>query len=247
MADIKHRIGLQSCKYNGYLLEEEVAFSISKGFKVFEVFFDDFWPWDINVKLREIIKEVALENDLALQVHAPIKRVEPWNEVLLEAVSFTSEIGSELLTFHPEIEDIHFYKEIFSLAMEKKIYIGLENYKAHGSYYTPEELKQITDEFQNFPNIGITFDTGHANIGTKPHEYLTGLIENGLKIFNVHLHDNLGKTDSHLPLGQGNIRFSDLIHIFDKINYNGNFIIEHWDGNVESARYFYTLWKRLVY
>ncbi len=243
--DIKNRIGLQSCKYNSLLLEEEVEFCINYGFKVFEVFFDDFIPGDIMGDLRKWIKEISAEKGLTLQVHAPICKRENWQEVLKETVIFTSEIGSKILTFHPEKGDIPLYKDVFDLALGKGIDIGFENYKESGNYYKPEELKYIAGQFSGYPNMGITFDTGHANIGTKPHEYLKA-IAGDLKIFNVHLHDNMGKTDNHLPLGQGNINFSELIVMLDEIDYRGNFIIEHWDGNMESARYFYTLYKYLI-
>lgn len=242
--DIKNRIGLQSSKYNALLLENEINFCINNGFRVFEIFFDDFWPWDIPWTIRKELKELSIEKDITLQVHAPIKKMEPWLGILIETLEFTEEINSNLLTIHPEFEDIILYKYVFSLALEKGIYIGLENYKAKGNYSSARDLIFFNSLFYKFPNIGVTFDTGHANIQDNPEEYLAS-ITRGLKLLNVHLHDNHGETDSHLPLGEGNINFAGLVYILKKMDYRGNFIVEHWNDNLNSVRYFSSLWKKI--
>lgn len=240
MKDVKNRTGLQSCKHNNLLLEEEIDFSIKHGFKVFEILFDGFWPCDIKRNLREKIKEISQKHNLLLQVHAPIERVEPWEEVLKETVSFTDETGSTLLTIHPQKKDMDIYKNIFSLAKEKGIFIGLENYKESETFHSPSDMTGILSYFSDCSNIGMTFDTGHANIYSDPVNYLKSLPEH-IKILNVHLHDNLGKTDNHLPLGEGNINFHDLIYCLDEKKYPGNFIIEHWHNNLVSAEYLLSL------
>jgi sugar phosphate isomerase/epimerase len=241
MKNIKNRIGLQSCKHNNLLLEEEIDFTIKHGFKVFEILFDGFWPWDIKKDLRQKIKEISQKNEILLQVHAPIERILPREEVLKETVSFTEETGSTLLTIHPQKKDINIYKNIFSLAEEKGIFIGLENYKESETFHSPSDMTGILSYFSDCSNIGMTFDTGHANIYGDPVNYLKSLPEH-IKILNIHLHDNLGKTDNHLPSGEGNINFPDLICSLKEKNYPGNFIIEHWHNNLASAEYFCSIW-----
>lgn len=240
MKDIKSRTGLQSCKHNNLLLEEEIDFTIKHGFKVFEIFFDGFWPWDIKRDLREKIKEISQKYNILLQVHAPIERVEPWEDVLKETINFTGHTGSTLLTIHPQKKDMNIYKNIFSMAKEKGIFIGLENYKETDRFHSPSDMINILSHFSDYSNTGITFDTGHANIYGNPVNYLKSLPDY-IKILNIHLHDNPGERDNHMTMGEGNINFPDLIYCLEEKNYTGNFIIEHWHNNLVSAEYFFSL------
>jgi sugar phosphate isomerase/epimerase len=69
----------------------------------------------------------------------------------------------------------------------------------------PHELLGII-ETVNRDNICVAFDVGHANT--------TGTIEEFLHlegIKHVHVHDNFGKKDDHLPLGSGNIDWEHVI------------------------------------
>jgi sugar phosphate isomerase/epimerase len=42
----------------------------------------------------------------------------------------------------------------------------------------------------------------------------------------MHLHDNFGEFDNHLPLGDGNINFPRIFRALKKINYTGRIILE---------------------
>jgi sugar phosphate isomerase/epimerase len=66
----------------------------------------------------------------------------------------------------------------------------------------PEQVKRIIE------NVGckLTFDVGHAHTIGKIEEFLNM----DKFIVNVHLHDNHGAKDEHLPIGEGNINFSDM-------------------------------------
>ncbi|MEQ8188141.1 MAG: sugar phosphate isomerase/epimerase family protein [Candidatus Eremiobacterota bacterium] len=240
MKNIKNRTGLQNCKHNNLLLEEEIIFSINHDFKVFEILFDGFWPWDIKRNLREKIKKFSRENNIILQVHAPIERAEPCEEILRETLIFTIETGSNLLTVHPRKQDINIYKNIFSMAKEHGIFIGLENYKESETFHSPSDIINILSHFSDYSNTGLTFDTGHANIYGNPVNYLKSLPEQ-IKILNVHLHDNLGEKDNHMTMGEGNINFHSVLRCLEERNYTGNFIIEHWHNNLVSAEYLFTV------
>ena len=80
----------------------------------------------------------------------------------------------------------------------------------------PEVLKMISDT-----QFGICFDVGHAYIQNE----VDGFLENIDKIYHVHIHDNNGRRDEHLILGEGAI---DLLSIIEKLkkSYTGMIIIE---------------------
>jgi len=68
---------------------------------------------------------------------------------------------------------------------------------------SPEILLALIDEIDR-PNLDINFDIGHAYVYSKVavSDWIRIL---GRKIGYVHLHDNHGKVDEHIGLGQGSI------------------------------------------
>jgi sugar phosphate isomerase/epimerase len=76
----------------------------------------------------------------------------------------------------------------------------------------PSTLRLLMDSIKS-PNFGICLDAGHLRVFSKVdmEEWFASL---GPKIAEVHLHDNHGKHDDHLPLGEGSIdvpRFLSLL------------------------------------
>ena len=73
---------------------------------------------------------------------------------------------------------------------------------------TPDNLRLLMEKLGS-KNFGICFDTGHMNIfGRVPlGDWLDDL---GGHIIELHLHDNRGDLDSHLPVGDGDFDFDSL-------------------------------------
>lgn len=67
------------------------------------------------------------------------------------------------------------------------------------------------------PNTRLCLDTGHANCfsGFTPLQFIERY---GKSIFHVHLHDNKGDEDSHMPIGRGNIDFLAIAENLEKTN-----------------------------
>lgn len=66
------------------------------------------------------------------------------------------------------------------------------------------------------PNFGICIDTGHLNLFSEVPltEWFTSI---AMYVKEVHLHDNNGSSDEHLPVGEGEIDFEKL---FEAIREN---------------------------
>ena len=76
----------------------------------------------------------------------------------------------------------------------------------------PSTLKLLMDNI-NSPGFGVCIDAGHLRVfsDVDMEEWFRAL---GPRIAEVHLHDNHGKHDEHLPLGEGSIdipRFLSLV------------------------------------
>ena len=89
---------------------------------------------------------------------------------------------------------------------------------------TPEPLKRLLKALDS-PQVRFCFDTGHANaFGDAP----VGLwIETlGDLLGEIHIHDNRGKTDEHLPVGEGSFPFRELFAMVRERNFKPILTIE---------------------
>jgi len=73
----------------------------------------------------------------------------------------------------------------------------------------PANLTRLMEEMDS-GNFGICFDTGHCNLFSKVPlgEWLDNL---GAYMIELHLHDNDGSADQHLPPGDGTFDFMALL------------------------------------
>ncbi len=81
---------------------------------------------------------------------------------------------------------------------------------------TPSTLIALLDHFKD-RNLWFCFDTGHFNLfSTVPLEGWLVPLKDRLKEF--HIHDNHGRSDEHLPVGQGTFPFRELGHFTNASN-----------------------------
>lgn len=90
---------------------------------------------------------------------------------------------------------------------------------------TPNDnVKNVGRILKAVPNLFFHLDIGHANLhGKKINEFIT---KYGKKLVHVHMHDNHGKGDEHLPIGKGNINFKKVILALKKVKYDGTITLE---------------------
>jgi sugar phosphate isomerase/epimerase len=80
----------------------------------------------------------------------------------------------------------------------------------------PQPLKRLLDALGS-PQARFCFDAGHANVfGGVP--LACWIEELGDLLGEIHIHDNHGVTDEHLPVGEGNIPFRELFALVRKRN-----------------------------
>jgi sugar phosphate isomerase/epimerase len=83
--------------------------------------------------------------------------------------------------------------------------IAMENVYERG----PHQILPLLDALDS-PHVRFCFDTGHANaFGSVSYkEWLMAL---GGRLGEIHIHDNNGATDEHLPVGEGNFPFREFL------------------------------------
>ncbi len=181
---------------------------------------------------------------------ATVKRVKKsiQRAYTLEALRCTIHPGydSILAVLSPRMpfkQQLKSLKEIFDYSEKLGVTLCLENLSGSekGLVYTPAqvlELEKLLDK-----KILVTLDVGHAHMAGNEFEFIDTL---GERIVHMHLHDNFGIHDVHLPIGRGNINWSRLFQkLRDKVSVDTTLIIENYtvEDIIESVEYLRTLFK----
>ena len=114
---------------------------------------------------------------------------------------------------------------IMEKAHQLDLLICLENLfpKAH-SLVEPEDFADI---FVKFPNLKMTLDTGHAHIEDTEGKRAVKFIERFPdRIAHIHVSDNLGEADNHLPVGAGTVNFNEIVKALKGIGYDNTITLE---------------------
>jgi len=91
-----------------------------------------------------------------------------------------------------------------------------------------DTLKNVNYILSRVHDLYFHLDIGHANLFDKD---IIGFIRKfHTKLRHIHLHDNHGKTDEHLPLGKGSINFQKVVREIKKC-YDGTITLEIFSDN----------------
>ncbi len=113
-------------------------------------------------------------------------------------------------------------KEVVDYASSKEIVVFLENTPNKG-YATIKDYKFVID---SVPKLKVHLDIGHSFIenGMKGIKDYIFTFKN--KLEHIHIHDNHGERDEHLPLGKGKINLEQAVKWLKQINYEKTITFE---------------------
>ncbi len=199
--------------------------------------------------LRQLRK--LSQTGLSLSVHMPIHGVNLTWPVrtaaaaslgeLVRTVDLAGEIGADVVVVHPGrlpeeyLPFPEWHKRSrdllrFSLALllpraEKTgLKVALENLgngRDRGLVQTAEEHREILDEF---PELWACFDLGHLHtLAGSPRAYIAALAH---RLIHVHLHDNRGDWDAHLPLDEGTAPWRETVEALAENGFSGRVVLE---------------------
>jgi sugar phosphate isomerase/epimerase len=87
----------------------------------------------------------------------------------------------------------------------------------------PYEFQEV---FKSFPELRLTLDIGHANLGAGKNRSFEFIQLYGHRIGHVHANDNFGKDDNHLPIGAGIIDFKKILKDLNQAGYDETMTLE---------------------
>ncbi len=89
-----------------------------------------------------------------------------------------------------------------------------------------QSIDLISQLLGRFEKLGFHLDVGHANLGGKGNQTRAFLEHFGSRLRHVHLSDNFGGDDLHLPIGAGRIDWRDVIKAIKHLPYDGTITLE---------------------
>ena len=135
-------------------------------------------------------------------------------------------LGARTVVFHPGYEywkyggrdyywldaSLQFWPGLIELAEQLNLQLAVENiYETH-----PGTLHDLLLRLDS-PTLGHCFDIGHWRLfsDTSLENWFRAL---GDRVVHLHLHDNTGTGDDHLPIGEGDIDFAELFDLLGELD-----------------------------
>lgn len=225
-------IGLSMTSYRGRTLrefEDWLERVEELGFDFVELVSE--WPNFLTRETWKTYADVLGSFDIEVTVHAPFSDVNVGSlnekirraslEVLRESLDVASNLNALVVTVHPghcspasrrfhgDYNRVHksSLRELERYSSEFGTPVGVENMPSFPilDAQMPERLAELLEE----TDLGVTFDIGHLNTVGFPFERFLELL--GKRIVHLHLHDNSGESDEHLPLGNGTIPWKKVL------------------------------------
>jgi len=248
------KIGFHSWPFRRMPLEEALKRIREAGFTEVEINADKT-HLDPRVFPRSKLPHLKkLLNDLGLHpnsVHAPFYGVDLSTqspeikrrsiELLTKTLEYCRAIECQIMVTYPNSSEslplgreavkknsVEALREVVKKAEELGVKVAIENMIGKDERF----CSRISDligiiESVGSPYLGICLDTGHINLLPRSVTSMREeILHAGKYLWTLHIHDNDGERDSHLPMGEGNIDWSQVIKALREINYKGVFLME---------------------
>ena len=195
------------------------------------------------ISVSKLKKSLSSNGITVNQIHGPWRF--PSNEAaeedradrfgkMTKAASIAKFLGAKYMAVHPlmpfgaesaENPDVvyeinrRFYKALSDVTGKLGVTLCLENmpFREFPLSSTESLLKLIEDI--NSPHLKLCFDTGHAHL--LGEDLGNSIRKAGEKLKALHVHDNFGDKDAHLPPYDGSIDWGEVAEALFDIGYNG--------------------------
>jgi len=242
------RIGNQTA-LSSYSVMQPFEYAVANGFDAFEWFPDKNESgagWDesdISKETRLLIRNTAAAHDIRLSVHAPWQ-LNPLRSETLEHLSktigFAQDTGASLLNIHLYADEgVAAFVDAIVPLMKRLAHDGIKLAIENTPNTGPEDFNKLFSLLRLTDNpslVGMCLDIGHANLcQATRNDYLKfiDMLDPQVPVIHIHMHENYGDNDSHLPLftgpaGKDPTGIRGLISRMKNRNFSGCIILEQW-------------------
>ncbi len=247
---MKIRIGNQTA-FSALTTMLPFEYAVANGFDAFEWFPDkkesgEGWDeGDLDSETRSYIKEAAISHNMSLSVHTSL-RAEPnrpeTHEIIFRDIELAQDIGASLLNIHlVNGEMIADYVNAIKPVIKRTAAAGIKLAIENTPLTSPDDFNELfayLKKQKKLPSshVGMCLDLGHANLQEETRnnylEYID-LLGSHVPIIHVHMHENYGDSDSHLPAftgpsGQDTSGVFGFVRRMKGRKYEGSVILEQW-------------------
>ncbi|CAB5079049.1 hypothetical protein D3OALGA1CA_5621 [Olavius algarvensis associated proteobacterium Delta 3] len=158
---------------------------------------------------------------------------------MMQSMETAADLGAEKAVLHPSIVSglgSLVLQEVRSNADESlaalveasrrlNLPLCLENmFPKYHIGYDPSEFETW---FARHPDLKLTLDTGHGNIDAPGIRRILQFVRLfGDRLGHLHVSDNHGRRDDHLPIGSGRIDFAKVVSALLEAGYDGTVTLE---------------------
>ncbi len=227
MLDIESRLiasveifyGVRGTACSNMPIVEAARKIVDAGFGV-EILLADYWdvvkpPSEETINcLAEICRDAKL-----MTTHACLNAWSP--DAFKEEVRLAARVGVSTMVVHPYVLGFGFdgfcppdedVKDLCKFALDNGMRLALENLGKTGINSMRHTLDVVGYDIQK-SGLGVCIDVGHVNRsckvdGIRPEAFLSEFKD---IILEVHIDDNFGDDDLHLPPGYGNVDWPPVI------------------------------------
>jgi len=244
-------IAASTLAYLQHPLEEALKRIEAAGFEGVEVYHEGRHGLDARA-LAELLSTYSLK----VFFHAPFSdlNLASFNTTVLSesrrlikrSIEAAAKVGAEIVTVHfgryspvglsfPEkaVErNRESVEEILSFAGAIGQEIAFENAPKGFGVMCGElnMLRRMREELE----VKFTLDVGHAHTWSSDETEFIHALQGA--IAHVHLHDNPGEMDLHLPIGEGGIDYRRVMRALSEINYKNALCLElHYEEGLERS------------
>jgi phosphoglucan,water dikinase len=243
------RIGNQTACWAEFL-SAPFDYALAQGFDAFE-WFPDKKPgagWDdtdLSAAARQRVRDQAQAGGMRLSVHARWQAnplVPEAYPLLWRDLELARDLGAALFNLHLFHEQglpsyVAAMVPLIQRTAEAGMALSIENTPHHSPEVFNELFARLRDGHGlEVDHVGMCLDLGHANLCTATHnDYLAfcDRLDPAVPILHLHLHENWGDADTHLPLFTGPAGRDDrglrgLLERLQQRDYDGAIILEQW-------------------
>lgn len=155
----------------------------------------------------------------------------------LIALDIAGRVGSKFISMHPIYTyygkdmrqlTLKVFKDLTDYAEEVGIPLAVENqiYPGFHTNLYPNSLDEFSYLFDNVKDVYFLLDIGHAFIEGGDDCIQAYIKQFSDRLIGIHISDNFGLKDEHLPVGEGKIDFQRLMTNLTHHDFKGPLIIE---------------------
>lgn len=212
----------------------------------------------LNPRRVERLQELKASYDLEYSIHAPYAdtNLSADDDLIREwilkrirySIRFANELEAKCVVVHPgwttatdrfmkgkawelNLRSLHWLNRYSS---DYGVPLLIENVPEPTPY-----LLITVDDFELFFHeqeiaMNMVLDVAHANLNSEVYRFLKN---HGDKIMHIHVSDNNGITDQHLPIGEGVINWSRVLDSVKAVGFSGWMVIESYKAVKNSLNY----------